>query len=711
MKFADWLERGYDTLVSIAPPGADIDDAGKTPARLDTRTGKWFAPKGWTEYRVDPSDLDAWEKWGANLGLVNRGQFFILDIDAYDEDRAGLIERTAKAMFGPAPRRVGEWPKRTLLYRAAELIPGRNISYAEGDRTDQVQILGKGKQTVVQGIHPKTKAPFQWDQDLPRFEDLSEVTLTQVDEFIDKLKRNLPQAHVGSGASDGPAKDPETLKGDHALVRDALSRIPNVDLDYEDYITVGQAVRGAFGPGSEDEAYEVWDEWSRKSPKYDDALNQKHWRTMGSSRTLGAQYIYERAAKHGWDRIAEAFFQPYLSDPQEQAPAKPERPPLVAGEISLNDLDTLPPREWLYGFKISRKYVTFMAAPGGAGKTALAQVMALSAATGQAFLHDKPVKPLRVWVLNLEDDIIEMKRRLKAAMIHYGLGPEVLENIRFNSGRDRRFTIVRRGRDENYIIEPDYRAVIDEMKRCGIDLLIVDPFLRSHQVPENDNEAQDEVMRLYAQIAQEANAGVLLIHHVKKGAVAGDMDSMRGGSTQGGGARSVLTLASMTAEEAKAAGIDEKARRLYVRIDDAKNNMAPPLAKAEWIKLESVSLGNGTPDYPEGDHVQVATKYSLPGIWDGADASFETAALEAIGKGLPDGERYSERSQDGERWAGTVLVGRFGRSKAQADEILKGWKKQGWIKTMDYMSTKQRKTRKGLVVDGGFPVDETSIFD
>lgn len=721
MKFADWLALGYTSIVPVAPPGAKgipPEEAGKIPARYDAHRDNWYAPKGWNKTAVAPGDPDVWESWGANLGLANNGQLFLLDIDALDEKRAADIEVTAKKVFGDAPRRVGKWPKRTLLYRAADHIAGRDISYAEGDRRDQVQILGKGKQSVVQGIHPGTNRPFEWDRPIPRFEDLPTVTAEQVEDFIGRLERNLPKFHATNRNGNETVKDPASLTGDADLVRDAVRHLPNDDADYGAYIDVGQAIRGAFGPGFEDEAYVVWDEWARKSPKYNDALNEKHWRTMGQSHTLGAQYLYERAAKHGWSRIAEAYFKPYLPDDVDDmfatssAPetAKPERPPLVAGEISPDDLDTLPPREWLYGFKISRKYVTFMAAPGGAGKTALAQVMALSAATGQAFLHDKPVKPLRVWVLNLEDDIIEMKRRLKAAMMHYGLGPEVLQNIRFNSGRDRRFTIVRRGRDENYIVEPDYRAVIDEMKRCGIDLLIVDPFLRSHQVPENDNEAQDEVMRLYAQIAQEANAGVLLIHHVKKGAVAGDMDSMRGGSTQGGGARSVLTLASMTVEEAKAAGIDEKSRRLYVRIDDAKNNMAPPLTKAEWIKLESVSLGNGTPDYPDGDHVQVATKYTLPGVWEGADTSFEAAALDAIAKGLPDGERYSERSQDGERWAGNVLINRFGRSKAQADEILKGWKRQGWIVTMDYLSTKQRKNRKGIVVNGGFPVDETSVF-
>lgn len=386
MRFADWLERGYDTLISIAPPDADISDAGKCPARFDTRTGKWFTPTAWNRYRVDPSDLDVWERWGANLGLVNHGQFFILDIDAYDEARAGLIERTAKAVFGPAPRRVGQWPKRTLLYRAAEVIPGRNISYDEGGRTDQVQILGKGKQTVVQGIHPKTGKPFEWDQDLPRFEDLSAVTLAQVEDFIGRLERNLPKVSVGAGAGDGPAKDPESLKGDHDLVRDAVMRIPNVDLDYDDYITVGHAVRGAFGPGFEDDAYEVWDEWARKSPKYNEALNEKHWRTMGQSRTLGAQYIYERATMHGWDREHEAFFGKPVPGVSDGAEAKSPVQATRSGFrlIRASDLKLTPP-EYLIDDIIEVGTLGVLFGAPSAWKSFMAVHMAACIATGTPF--------------------------------------------------------------------------------------------------------------------------------------------------------------------------------------------------------------------------------------------------------------------------------------------------------------------------------------
>jgi hypothetical protein len=390
--------------------------------------------------------------------------------------------------------------------------------------------------------------------------------------------------------------------------------------------------------------------------------------------------------------------------------------PLEMGRLNWEAMQSIPPRPWLYGRKVLRGYTTFVASPGGVGKTAFTIAMAIASLTGNALLHDKPVEPLRVWILNLEDDQDEMERRVKAAIEYYGVDPVVLRHLGVNSGRDRPFRIVGLGRDQDFVVQPDFHGVIAEMRRNSVDLLIVDPFLRSHSVPENDNSAQDEVMRLYNQIAHETKAGVVLVHHVKKGAVAGDMDGLRGGSTQGAGARSVLTLSPMSAEEAKKLGIEEKKRRLYVRIDDAKNNMAPPESKAEWLKLESVNIGNGTPEYPDGDFVQVATRYDVPGAWDGLPDDAEREMLAAIDAGIPaegGSEKYSARSQD-ERWVGHMLKDSFGRTEAQAKELISGWLKAGVIRTDDYRSPGQRKGRKGLVLvnadETAHPVAQEGIF-
>lgn len=376
---------------------------------------------------------------------------------------------------------------------------------------------------------------------------------------------------------------------------------------------------------------------------------------------------------------------------------RPAGSELRAGLVRPEDFDLLPPREWLYGRKFPRKYVSFVASPGGVGKTAWTIAVALACASGRRLLHDAPHHPMRVWLFNLEDDIHELRRRLLAAIRLFELPMSVLDNIRLNSGRDRGLKVMRM-RDEQFVTLPDADLLREELLTHRIELLIVDPYLRSHGVPENSNEAQDAVIGLYTRIADATSAHISLVHHTKKGAVAGEQDSMRGGSAQGGSARTVLTLSPMSPDDAQAMGIDEGRRRAYVRIDDAKRNMAPAPDKAEWLKLVSFNLRNGTPEYPEGDDVQVTVKWTPPSAWDGVGEEGKDAVLDQIDQGPEEGERYGPRQQAGDRWAGHVVVDLLGKSPSEAATILKEWVRTGVLEVKSYHSASQRKTRQGVFV-------------
>jgi len=54
------------------------------------------------------------------------------------------------------------------------------------------------------------------------------------------------------------------------------------------------------------------------------------------------------------------------------APASPA--PLAADPALLPAPESIPPREWLYGNRLIRRFVSVLAAPGGVGKSALALV-------------------------------------------------------------------------------------------------------------------------------------------------------------------------------------------------------------------------------------------------------------------------------------------------------------------------------------------------
>src|SRR5262249_150057 len=137
-------------------------------------------------------------------------------------------------------------------------------------------------------------------------------------------------------------------------------------------------------------------------------------------------------------------------------------------------------------------------------------------------------------------------------------------------------------------------------------------------------------------------------HHVHKGQVVpGDADSGRGSSGIRDAGRLVYTLVPMSEDEAKTFGISPDERRSYVRLDSAKVNITASSAKAPSFKIVGQSIGNATPEYPNGDTVQVVEPWSPPDTWAGLSTETLNAVLTEIDRGLvddqgkPDGRRYS----------------------------------------------------------------------
>ena len=104
-----------------------------------------------------------------------------IDIDVLDEALAGKIQGAAeRALGGDPPWRVGQWPKRLLLYRlSGEAFSKIKVTWRGlGDRLHEptrppaVEILARGQQFVAIGLHPGTGQPYRWHRDpwlsLPR---------------------------------------------------------------------------------------------------------------------------------------------------------------------------------------------------------------------------------------------------------------------------------------------------------------------------------------------------------------------------------------------------------------------------------------------------------------------------------------------------------------------------------------------------------------
>lgn len=330
------------------------------------------------------------------------------------------------------------------------------------------------------------------------------------------------------------------------------------------------------------------------------------------------------------------------------------------------DPEKIPPRKWLYGKHLIRKFVSLDIAPGGLGKSSVKIVEALAMTSGQPLLGKEIHSgPLRVWLYNLEDPAEEIERRIHAAALHYGITPEdTVDRLFVDSGRDQPICVAEETPNGAMIVRPVVEEVIAELRRRRIDVLSVDPFVSSHAVNENDNRAIDMVAKEWSRIADACDCAINLVHHVRKmnGAEV-TAESSRGAVSLIGAARSVVVFNRMSKEEAKSAGIPPAERGFYFRTENDKANLAPP-ESADWFRMNNVDL-------PNGDSVGVACPWQWPDAFDGISTADLYKAQLAIDAG-----DFGESIQASD-WAGYAVADALGldreNDKYRIKAMLKTW--------------------------------------
>lgn len=302
----------------------------------------------------------------------------------------------------------------------------------------------------------------------------------------------------------------------------------------------------------------------------------------------------------------------------------------------------LPKRRWIIPGLVARTFLTVLASAPGAGKTQLLSHIAIAAAANNPDVIGRPIEePTAVWFFNAEDDMTELKRRIAATLKRYKLRiSDFPRKLAVASGTDHPFSIATYDKAKGQIVVSKAKVdhLIKTIKENGVGLFVADPLTEMHGAPENDNDAMKIVTAAFRRVAQEADCAVLIAAHTRKApgtssdGIAGNQDTLRGAGAQAGVARIVLTLANMTAREAKASGVKEENRSSYQRIDVAKGNIMPAQrgAAPEWFKWENVALENG-------DHVGVLVKSDLAGSrLKREDQIIETIA-DIVATAAPDG--------------------------------------------------------------------------
>lgn len=352
----------------------------------------------------------------------------------------------------------------------------------------------------------------------------------------------------------------------------------------------------------------------------------------------------------------------------------------------------IPARQWLYGRHLLRQYVSVDIAAGGIGKSSLKIGEALAMASnrdiyGQGLYGD----PLRVWLYNLEDPADETERRIHAAAKRFGLTPNDLGGRLFtDTGRDQPLIIAEELPTGVRINTPVVEAIVSEINERNIDVMVVDPFVSSHTVSENDNNKIDAVAKLWAKIAGRCNCSINLVHHIRKqnGAEA-NAESGRGAVALIGAARSVAVYNRMSPEDATQLGVPEDEVRFFFRVENDKANLAPP-EKATWYRMNNQDLDNG-------DQVGVACPWSAPDPFEGITPRHVYAVQKAIGEG-----EWRENVQTKDKWVGVPVACALGldvedkRHRSRISSMLRTWLHNGLLEVVEKEDNK-RMMRKYVV--------------
>jgi len=169
--------------------------------------------KGWSRAEITVEWLKPHARNGrySNTG-IRCDDLLAFDIDVLDEELAQACEDYVERRAGVTDLcRIGQWPKRLLLYRLAGSDDGLRSGRTGEWGGHMVELLTtNGRQFAAFGIHPGTKQPYTWEGQSPAdtpFDDLPDVNAEHAINILQGLDELLAatglekqrRAHVRGG--------------------------------------------------------------------------------------------------------------------------------------------------------------------------------------------------------------------------------------------------------------------------------------------------------------------------------------------------------------------------------------------------------------------------------------------------------------------------------------------------------------------------------
>ena len=374
------------------------------------------------------------------------------------------------------------------------------------------------------------------------------------------------------------------------------------------------------------------------------------------------------------------------------------------------DAAKIPKRRWVYGHHYIRSYVSVVASAGGLGKSSMQMVEGVSVATGKPLLGEPVHETCKVWIVNLEDPMEEMQRRMAAVMQHYDIKADDIRGRLFlDAGRELKMIFAKQSRDGLEVVEEIVEYMIKEINANDIGLVFIDPWVAAlGQINENDNAAMNAAVGAVRAIADATDAAIVLTHHIRKqNGEDATIDSVRGAGSLIGAARAARVLNRVSMEEAMKLGVSESEARGIMRVDDGKNNLSLPAEKATYRRMLGVQL-------PNEEYVGVAVEFKLPDLFDGVKAKHALEVQRIVGAAEDSGEPMRKNVQ-AKSWVGVAVADVLKldmekkHEKAKVKAIVNKWLETGVLKESEWKSGRHGREVPVIVVGEWIKREEAGI--
>jgi hypothetical protein len=318
----EWLKRGYSagalftaqerTVGSLAELAAVIEAVRNDPCTFIVRGALAPAMRAAIaanpDHRIrrqknpapgrEPSLVETLRRWIP----IDIDDFPLRDTDDLADDPELVIERAIHELLPPCFHDATCWWQLSSSAGFAQGVLKVHLFFWLTEPADDRTV----RAVIAQHAPDIDRAPFNAAQ-----------PLYVADPIIigghDPLPRRTGWRHGLDDAVELPALDPVirarvtaepcssgTPQAPIELVAEALSFIPNDDLQWDDWNTIALAMFAASG-GSE-AGFGAWSAWSAKSRKHDTDACRERWEHFHISppTSIGAGSIFYRAGRHGW---------------------------------------------------------------------------------------------------------------------------------------------------------------------------------------------------------------------------------------------------------------------------------------------------------------------------------------------------------------------------------------------------------------------------